>query len=549
MAKPITVSIVGNAGPLKKTLSETEKALSSFGDGLKKFGLAAAAGLGAVGAGIGFAAKAAAEDQRSFKLLETTLRNVTKATDDQVKSVENQIAKMSMATGVADDKLRPAFDALVRGTKDITEAQKNMNLVLDISTALQMDATTVAEALARGFEGNTKSLRTLSPEMAQLIKDGASMDEILKTLNGNFSGAAAAAADTFQGRIARLQVAFSEIVEQVGYALLPMLESLAKFVAERIVPAVQRLADAFSQGGLSGVLKMVTGDLFKFYEEASSATKMIINATVAAGSFYVALKALTFIETVTTLINGMTAALNASTLSMGRFAVAGRTMAGVLGAAFLSVSVSLEGLAKDNYYMVRYILGGLAELANGAIRAIELVANDTNFIINGIISAINLIPGISIPLLSTDVKLPRFKTDFTSTAPSLPKTDIGFNRDDIPQLTIPSPVVPIPEPVNTPPAGGGGGGGGGGGSTRPGSGLIDNLQPDIGEQLGNIGGGGGGGGFGAAPGNEALLDGLTGGVNITINTVTADSNLPNLIVDALQKYNLYSGPIEVQIAA
>jgi hypothetical protein len=38
-------------------------------------------------------------------------------------------------------------------------------------------------------------------------------------------------------------------------------------------------------------------------------------------------------------------------------------------------------------------------------------------------------------------------------------------------------------------------------------------------------------------------------VNITVNTVTADANLPNLIVESLQRYNLISGPVDVQIAA
>ena len=37
-------------------------------------------------------------------------------------------------------------------------------------------------------------------------------------------------------------------------------------------------------------------------------------------------------------------------------------------------------------------------------------------------------------------------------------------------------------------------------------------------------------------------------INITVNTVTADANLPNLIVESLQRYNLISGPVDVQIA-
>jgi hypothetical protein len=42
---------------------------------------------------------------------------------------------------------------------------------------------------------------------------------------------------------------------------------------------------------------------------------------------------------------------------------------------------------------------------------------------------------------------------------------------------------------------------------------------------------------------------MTGGVvNVVVNTVSADANLPNLIVEALQTYNLTSGPIDVAIA-
>ena len=115
MSKPITVSIVGNAGPLKKSLDEADGFLGKFGGSIKAVGVAAAAGVGALAAGIGVAAKAAMDDQKSFVSLENTIRNVTGATHEQIKAVDEQIGKMSLATGVADDKLRPAFEALVRG--------------------------------------------------------------------------------------------------------------------------------------------------------------------------------------------------------------------------------------------------------------------------------------------------------------------------------------------------------------------------------------------------------------------------------------------------
>ena len=46
----------------------------------------------------------------------------------------------------------------------------------------------------------------------------------------------------------------------------------------------------------------------------------------------------------------------------------------------------------------------------------------------------------------------------------------------------------------------------------------------------------------------SLESSIGANVSITVNTVSADANLPNLIVDALQQYNLVSGPLDVQIA-
>lgn len=550
MSKPITISIVGNAGPLKKSLSEADDALQSFGQGLKKFGLAAAAGVGTLAAGIGFAAKAAAEDQKSFALMENAIRNVTGATHEQIKAVDEQIAAMSMATGVADDKLRPAYAALVRGTRDVEIANRDLSLVLDISTALQMDATQVADALAKGYEGNTKALKSLSPEMAAVIKEGASMSEIMEILSANFSGAASAAADTFEGRMARLQVAFSEIVEQIGYAVLPILEKVATFIADKVVPVVQDFADAFSERGLSGVLDLVQRKFFAFYEDASILTKAVISGTVALTGFYVALKALTFIQTVTTLVNGMTAAINAATVSAGGFQVTALGMAKVVGLAFASVAVSIDQLFADNGFAAKGLLRSVAQFANGIITTIETAAEAVNYIINSAIRAYNFLnPFDDVPLLPTTITLPRVsepgapsvggaKTPPTLVVPSIEPRGGG--------ATLPAPVIPETVIPTVPTPGGGGGGGKGG--------TVTILPVDMTGQIPLFPSteisGGGGGGFGAIIGNEAVLDGLTGGmdVSITINTVSADANLPNLIVEALQQYNLTSGPIDVAIA-
>ena len=106
---------------------------------------------------------------------------------------------------------------------------------MDISTALQMDSTTVADALAKAYQGNFKALRTLSPEMASMIKDGASLNDVMDVLGDTFGGSTAAAAETAAGKMKILKNSIGETSESIGAALLPIVEAvlpiLNKFAA------------------------------------------------------------------------------------------------------------------------------------------------------------------------------------------------------------------------------------------------------------------------------------------------------------------------------
>ena len=193
---------------------------------IKKAAVPAAAALAGLAAALGKATQAAMADQKEQAALALTLRNVTGATAQQVKEVEDQISAMSRASGIADTDYRKSLEALTRGTKDVRVAMKDMNLVMDISTALQMDSTTVADALAKAYQGNFKALRTLSPEMAAMIKEGASLDEVMSVLSKTFGGAAANSAETAAGKMKILKNSIGETSESIGAALLPIVEAV-----------------------------------------------------------------------------------------------------------------------------------------------------------------------------------------------------------------------------------------------------------------------------------------------------------------------------------
>ena len=262
MAKSISVVVSGNAAPLRKALGEAGDNISNFGSSVKKFALPAAAALGAVAfAGLD-AAKAAIEDEAAAKLLERQLKATTNATDAQVKSTEAFVTKMSLASGTSDSELRPALGKLVRATGDLTKSQELLQLAQDISIQTGKPLSAVSDALGKSFNGQNTALNKLDPTMKDLIKSGASTDEIFAKLNETFGGASAEYAKTYEGQLKRVNVALDESKETIGAALLPALGGLLDFVNGTVVPGLSKMGDILQEEGIVGGLeKIFTGAL------------------------------------------------------------------------------------------------------------------------------------------------------------------------------------------------------------------------------------------------------------------------------------------------
>ena len=209
-----------------KEFQKLEGASAKASFAMKKAALPAAAAIAGIGFALVGATKAAMEDEAEQVQRALALQNVTGATDAQVKASEDMISKMSLASGVADSELRPALASLVRGTKDIEEANKALALAQDISAGSGKDLATVSDALAKAYGGNMKGLAALSPEIKAMIKDGASLEDVMNVLGGSFGGASAAAAATAEGGMKRLGIALAETKESIGAALLPVVEAI-----------------------------------------------------------------------------------------------------------------------------------------------------------------------------------------------------------------------------------------------------------------------------------------------------------------------------------
>lgn len=237
---------------LDKATKETKTFNQKLGKALK-IGAAAFAALGAAAGAAAIkigkdAVEAAIEDQQSQTQLAKALKNSTNATDSQIKSMEKYVTKIQNASGVTDTQLRQSLGNLVRSTQDATKAQELNNIAVDISIATGKDLNTVSEALAKAYQGQTGALTRLDPSIAGVIKQGADANEIFDALAKTFGGAAAENADTFAGKFEIIKRRIEDAVEAIGYALLPIIEKVAKFISEKFVPAFEGLVRGLTGG-------------------------------------------------------------------------------------------------------------------------------------------------------------------------------------------------------------------------------------------------------------------------------------------------------------
>jgi hypothetical protein len=233
MSLVLNVEILGEFKKLTSATQGANKQLQGLQGTAKKISSGIGRAFATIGVGLSFAlitrelkeaAQAAVEDQKSQGLLATALQNTTGANNAQIASVEKSIKKMQLQASVADDEIRPAFAKLARATGDVQKSTELMSLALDIAagTGKSLDAVTTALSRAVGPEGTTGALERLVPAIKG-AKDP--MAELEKLFEG--SAEKAANLDPYQ----RMNIIFGEMQEQVGMALLPVLEKFSTWLA------------------------------------------------------------------------------------------------------------------------------------------------------------------------------------------------------------------------------------------------------------------------------------------------------------------------------
>jgi hypothetical protein len=350
-----------------KEFKSLEGSAAKTGFVIKKAAVPAAAAVAGLAAGLGAATMAAIEDAKAQAQLALDLHNVAGASKSSIASAENWIATQALATGITDDQLRPALAALVRGTKDVAMAQNALSLAMDISTATGMDLTSVSDALAKAYQGNFKALRSLSPEMASMIKEGATLEEVMNVLGGTFGGSTAVAAETVAGKMQRMKVAFDETVESIGAMLIPVLEQVLPYL-QKAAEWANKNPEAFLKvaaavGAIAGAI-LALNVAMKIW----TATQVAVNVVV--GIF----NALMAMNPVVLVVAGIVALIAVLVLAYNKFDwfrnFVNAVFNGIKNAVMTSLDV-IKGVFTGYMNFYKAIFNGIAKLWNSTIGKIE----------------------------------------------------------------------------------------------------------------------------------------------------------------------------------
>ena len=254
-SRALTLKLLADTADFQKKLAAGSKDIDSIGERAAEFGKKAALAFAAAGAAIGAfavsAVKAAAEDETAQKRLAATIEATTGATAKQIAGVEEYIKQTSIAIGVADDGLRPAFTRLVRSTQDVEEAQKLLNLALDLSAATGKPLETVTNALGRAYDGNTTALGKLGLGIDATDLKSQTFDETFNQLTATFGNFAENEAESTTKQMERVRIALDEAKESIGAALLPVVQELTAWILENFIPALEAfIAGLTGSGGL-----------------------------------------------------------------------------------------------------------------------------------------------------------------------------------------------------------------------------------------------------------------------------------------------------------
>jgi len=246
-------------------INKADKAVKRFDKTVSKLGrnLGLTLGSAAMVAYGKAAVKAFAADEAAANRLASAVDNLG-LSFSQAK-VTDFIAGLEQTAAIADDVLRPAFQALLTTTGSLTKSQELLNNAIQISRASGIDLATVATDLGKGYVGITRGLIKYNTGLTRAEITTKSFNEILGVMLARSAGAAQAYLDTTSYKMEVLAVATGNAQETIGKGLV---DAFAKLGGGSSASDAAKTIDNIAKGinAITNAAATAVGTVVKLYK-------------------------------------------------------------------------------------------------------------------------------------------------------------------------------------------------------------------------------------------------------------------------------------------
>jgi hypothetical protein len=250
MARKIEVELVGDSRSLERALGRAGRSGSKFGSVFGKVVKSGAIAAGAALAGLGVAAKIGFDEftqgQKVAAQTNAVIKSTGKVANVSAKQVQNLAAVLMKKSGVDDEVIASGENVLLTFKKIRNEAGKGNDIfaqatkaTLNLSVALGKDMTSSAIMVGKALNDPIKGLTAMGragiqfteaqkEQIKALVESGQTMKAqkvILKELESQFGGSAAAAGQTFAGQINILRESFNNWAGDMVAKVMPTLQA------------------------------------------------------------------------------------------------------------------------------------------------------------------------------------------------------------------------------------------------------------------------------------------------------------------------------------
>lgn len=169
--------------------------------------------------------KAFTDDQKSAVKLSQAVKNLGLSFEQT--NIESFIASLESSAGIADDVLRPAFQALLTTTGDVAKSQDLLKTAINVSRGSGEELNTVVDDLSKSYVGITKGLEKYKLGLSRAQLKEMSFLDVQERLNKQFDKGSAAYLATYAGKMDLLTTAAGRAQETIGGALINAIINLS----------------------------------------------------------------------------------------------------------------------------------------------------------------------------------------------------------------------------------------------------------------------------------------------------------------------------------